>query len=81
MSFEQELEQIRNRSGINEQAGGAQQVMQAIGTIQQALALLARNPDAAEVAIQMLGSNPANKQYAQALMALMRAAGQVQLPK
>ena len=80
MSFEQELEDLKKRGGINEQAG-AQQVMQAITQIQQALGLLARNQDAAEVAIRMLGTNPANRQYAQALMALLQNAGRVQLPK
>ena len=80
MSFEQELEDIKKLGGITEQAG-AQQVMQAIGQIQQSLGLLARNQDAAEVAIRMLAANPANRQYAQALMALLQTAGQVQLPK
>ena len=80
MSFEQELEDLKKRGGINEQAG-AQQVMQAITQIQQSLGLLARNQDAAEVAIRMLASNPANRQYAQALTALLQAAGRAQLPK
>ena len=80
MTFEQELEQLRKRSGITEQAA-SQQILRAIGTIQQSLAVLAQNQEAAEVAIQMLASNPANRQYAQALMALMQAAGRAQLPK
>ena len=81
MSFEQELELIRKRSGTKQQVNeyAEQKVQQAMITLQQALGVMYANKESAMQAIQQLAQNPANKAYATALTALLGAAGKAQL--